>query len=191
MIAAKNFFNAGSSSSKLEFSDEEKVKIEHVRKIWNAILRIEIEEETDFFACGAGSMDVVRLVEEIKDLIQLELQNEDVFMNTSFGDFISCAITKIRGESGDQQISYSACELEVNKMNVKFPTQLFINGQFVDSDSGKTLTIINPANEKEICKVQSASVNDVDRAVSAAKCAFEEGEWSKISARERGKLLYK
>lgn len=191
MIAAKNFFNAGSSSNKIELSEEEKAKMEHVRKIWNAILRIEIEEETDFFGCGAGSMDVVRLVEEIKDLIQLELQNEDVFMNTSFGDFINCAVTKIRGASGSQQINYSACELEVNKMNVKFPTQLFIDGQFVDSDSGKTLTIINPANEKEICKVQSASVNDVDKAVLAAKRAFEEGEWSKISARERGQLLYK
>lgn len=56
---------------------------------------------------------------------------------------------------------------------------------------GKTLDSINPSDETLLCKVQSASVRDVDLAVKAAKRAFEKGEWSKISARERGQLLYK
>lgn len=81
--------------------------------------------------------------------------------------------------------------MDVNKMKIKFPTQLFIDGEFVNSDSGKVLTLINPSDESEICKVQSASPTDVDKAVKAAKKAFEQGEWSKISARERGALLFR
>ena len=82
-------------------------------------------------------------------------------------------------------------ELHVNKRDIKFPCQLFIDGQFVDAEGGRTLPTINPATEEKICDVQCASVNDVDKAVLAAKKAFEEGEWSKISARERGQMLYK
>lgn len=139
----------------------------------------------------SGSMDVVRLVEEVKDLANLELQNEDIYMNTTFEEFYNMAVAKSRGGSGVKEVVYDGVELDVNKMKIKFPTQLFINGEFVNADSGKTLTLINPTDETEICKVQSASANDVDKAVKAAKVAFEEGEWSKISARERGALLFK
>ncbi|XP_052752102.1 cytosolic 10-formyltetrahydrofolate dehydrogenase [Galleria mellonella] len=191
MINAQNFFKANDNKVTLELTVDEKQFVESARDIWKAILRIDIDEDTDFFESGAGSMDVVRLVEEIKDLANIELQNEDIYMNTTFGDFYTVAITKARGGSNKKEIVYEGVELEVNKMKVKFPTQLFINGEFVNADSGKTLTIVNPSDESEICKVQCASAADVDRAVLAAKKAFEEGEWSKISARERGQLLFK
>ncbi|KAH9636936.1 hypothetical protein HF086_016875 [Spodoptera exigua] len=191
MIAAQNFFKANEDKVTLELTAEEKQFVENVRDIWKAILRIDIDDDTDFFTSGAGSMDVVRLVEEVKDLAKLELQNEDIYMNTTFEEFYTVAILKSRGVTENAEISYDGVEMECNKMKIKFPTQLFIDGKFVNSDNGKTLTLINPTDESVICKVQSASVNDVDRAVLAAKKAFEEGEWSKISARERGQLLFK
>lgn len=191
MINASNFYKASENKITLELTAEEKQFVENVRDIWKAILRIDIDENTDFFDSGAGSMDVVRLVEEVKDLNNLELQNEDVYMNTTFEEFSTAAVSKSRGGSGTKEIVYDGVELEINKMTIKFPTQMFIDGVFVNSDSGKTTSVINPTNEAEICRVQSGSVNDVDRAVKAAKKAFDEGEWSKISARERGQLLFK
>ncbi|XP_039752081.1 cytosolic 10-formyltetrahydrofolate dehydrogenase [Pararge aegeria] len=191
MINAQNFFKTNENKVCLDLSAEEKRFVESVRDVWKAILRVDIESDTDFFSSGAGSMDVVRLVEEIKDLANIELQNEDIYMNTTFEEFYTIAILKARGAVGTKEVVYEGVELEVNKMKVKFPTQLFINGEFINSDSGKTLTLINPTDESVICKVQSASKSDVDRAVKAAQKAFEVGEWSKISARERGNLLFK
>ncbi|XP_072934494.1 cytosolic 10-formyltetrahydrofolate dehydrogenase [Epargyreus clarus] len=191
MINAQNFYKANEKKVSIQLSAEEKQFIENVRAVWKAILRIDIEEDTDFFFGGAGSMDVVRLVEEVKDLANMDLQNEDVYMNTTFLEFYTAAVLKWRGGSGSKDVVYEGIELEANKMKIKFPTQLFINGEFVNSDSGKTLTLINPTDESVICKVQSASANDVDKAVKAAKKAFEEGEWSKISARERGQIMFR
>ncbi|XP_050677566.1 cytosolic 10-formyltetrahydrofolate dehydrogenase [Leptidea sinapis] len=191
MICAQNFFKANKSKVSLELTEEEKVFVENARNIWKAILRIDVDNDTDFFESGAGSMDVVRLVEEIKDIVNIELKNEDIYMNTTFEDFFTVAIMTARSGSGNLEIEYDGVELDVNKMKIKFPTQLFINGEFVNTDSGKTLTLINPSDESVICKVQSASKDDVDKAVKAAHKAFEEGEWTKISARERGRILFK
>lgn len=191
MINAQNFYKSSEAKVTLELTPEEKSFVEGARNIWKAILRIDIEDDTDFFDSGAGSMDVVRLVEEVKDLASIELQNEDIYMNTTFEEFCNVAVLKARGGSASQEIVYEGVEMDVNKMKIKFPTQLFINGEFVNADSGKSITIVNPTDESVICKVQSASVNDVDKAVKAAKKAFDDGEWSKISARERGQLLFK
>ncbi|XP_026314184.1 cytosolic 10-formyltetrahydrofolate dehydrogenase [Hyposmocoma kahamanoa] len=191
MINAQNFFKANNKKVTLELTPEEKQFVENARNIWKAILRIDIEEETDFFESGAGSMDVVRLVEEVKDLGNIELQNEDIYMNTTFEEFCTAAVFIGRGGNGAKEVVYEGVEMGVNKMRIKFPTQLFIDGQFVNSDSGKSMEIVNPTDESVICKVQCASISDVDRAVKAAKKAFEEGEWNKISARERAALLFK
>src|ERR1700681_5000286 len=68
--------------------------------------------------------------------------------------------------------------------------QLFIDGQFVDAESGKTFVSPNPATGETFAEVAEADKADVDKAVTAARKAFE-GKWSKISARERGRILYK
>src|SRR5262249_40336234 len=68
--------------------------------------------------------------------------------------------------------------------------QLFIDGQFVDAESGKTFATPNPATGETFAEVSEAEKADVDKAVSAARKAFE-GKWSKMSARDRGRLLYK
>src|ERR671939_1433286 len=68
--------------------------------------------------------------------------------------------------------------------------QLFIDGQWCDSDSGKTFTTPNPATGETLAEVAEADKADIDKAVSAARRAFE-GKWSRMSARDRGRLLYK
>ena len=68
--------------------------------------------------------------------------------------------------------------------------QLFIDGKWVDAESGKTFTTPNPATGEPLAEVAEADKADIDKAVAAARRAFE-GKWSKISARERGRMLYK
>ncbi|XP_025831008.1 cytosolic 10-formyltetrahydrofolate dehydrogenase [Agrilus planipennis] len=180
-----------SEQVQIEYTPEEKDIVESLRKSWENILITDVEDGTDFFASGAGSMDVVRLVEEVKDIAKVEFENEDVYLAPVFDEFGLAVILKLRGGSAPAEIKYRAIELETNNMKIKFPCQLFIDGQFVDSEGGKTFETINPADESVICTVQYASIKDVDKAVKAAKKAFEKGEWSKISARERGQLLFK
>lgn len=71
------------------------------------------------------------------------------------------------------------------------PSQLFVDGKWVASQSGKTFATINPATEREIMRPAIAEEADVDLAVTAARKAFESGPWSKLSATDRGKLLYR
>ncbi|HEV3470945.1 MAG TPA: aldehyde dehydrogenase family protein, partial [Pyrinomonadaceae bacterium] len=68
--------------------------------------------------------------------------------------------------------------------------QLFIDGQWVDAASGKTFETPNPATGATLAEVAEADREDIDRAVAAARRAFE-GKWSRVSARDRGRLLYK
>src|SRR5437867_8946562 len=68
---------------------------------------------------------------------------------------------------------------------------LFIGGKWQDSVSGKTFDTINPATGEVICQVAEGDKADIDLAVKAARKAFEDGPWSKMSAAERGRCLYK
>jgi len=70
------------------------------------------------------------------------------------------------------------------------PTGLFINGQFVRGKAGKQFEVINPTNEKPICRVHEALEEDVDIAVDAARKAFDT-VWKTTASTERGKLLSK
>ncbi len=69
--------------------------------------------------------------------------------------------------------------------------ELFINGEFVPSSSGREFEVYNPATEEVLANVSEAQDDDIDKAVSAARVAFEEGEWPKLSAAERSHLIYK
>jgi acyl-CoA reductase-like NAD-dependent aldehyde dehydrogenase len=66
--------------------------------------------------------------------------------------------------------------------------ELFINNEWRPSSSGKTMPVVNPATEEVIAEVPSADKGDVDLAVAAARAALA-GSWSKLSARERGRLV--
>jgi aldehyde dehydrogenase (NAD+) len=66
---------------------------------------------------------------------------------------------------------------------------LYIDGEWVNASSDEELEVINPASEEVITKVPQASMEDVDRAVAAARRAFEDGPWPRMSARERSDTL--
>ncbi len=71
------------------------------------------------------------------------------------------------------------------------PAALFIGGRWVEPEGGRTFATENPATEEIICQVGSASAADAGRAVEAARAALD-GDWSqKMSARDRGRVLYK
>ncbi len=68
-------------------------------------------------------------------------------------------------------------------------TKLLINNRWIDSASGKTFATINPSTGEEICQIAEADAIDVEKAVQAARTAFERGPWRKTQASERGRLL--
>src|SRR5262245_41202492 len=68
--------------------------------------------------------------------------------------------------------------------------QLFINNEWRSSAGGQAIEVINPATEEVIATVPEAEQSDVDAAVAAARAALS-GPWGRMSARERGKLVWK
>ncbi len=79
----------------------------------------------------------------------------------------------------------------ISKEEVKIkPGKLFINGNWVDSVSGKTFDTLNPATEEVITSVAEGDSADIDLAVAAARKAFEDGPWNKLDARDRGRILF-
>ena len=69
--------------------------------------------------------------------------------------------------------------------------QLFINGDWVDSASGETFDVYNPSTDTVIAQCQAGNAADIDKAVAAARKAFEEGPWTKMKASERGKIIWR
>ena len=70
-------------------------------------------------------------------------------------------------------------------------TQLFIDGRYIPSLSGKTFPTINPATIEPLTSVSEGNSEDIDLAVQAARRAFDSGAWRKMSGSQRGKLIYK
>ncbi|CAH2312049.1 cytosolic 10-formyltetrahydrofolate dehydrogenase [Pelobates cultripes] len=193
MIPASQYFKS-SDTTTLHLSEEELALSEEIRAVWKRILSnvSEIENSTDFFKAGAASMDVLRLVEEVKLKCDgLQLQNEDVYMATQFEEFIQMLVRRRRGEGREEELIIDYVEKHTNNMTVRMPHQLFINGKFIDAEGGKTYETFNPTDGMAICKVSLAQVSDIDKAVAAAKEAFENGEWRKMNPRDRGSLLYR
>lgn len=67
----------------------------------------------------------------------------------------------------------------------------FIGGSFVDAASGRTFASVNPATGDTLATVAEGDARDVDRAVAAARRAFDEGPWPRMSPAERKKVLYR
>lgn len=67
---------------------------------------------------------------------------------------------------------------------------LFIGGKFVKSSGGKRFDSVNPANETTLASISQATSADVNKAVKAARAAFE-GPWSKMGGAERGRYLFR
>src|SRR3974377_125512 len=71
------------------------------------------------------------------------------------------------------------------------PRQMFINNQFVSAASGKTFPTYNPATGEVLAQIAEGDREDIDRAVKAARDAFNKGPWRRMTASERGRLIWK
>jgi betaine-aldehyde dehydrogenase len=69
--------------------------------------------------------------------------------------------------------------------------QLYINGEFVAPASPATLDIIDPSTTEAIARSPDANADDVDRAVRAARAAFDQGPWKDATAQDRGRILFR
>ena len=70
-------------------------------------------------------------------------------------------------------------------------TECFIGGNWVPAKSGKTFATVCPATEEKIADVAEGDAADIDAAAKAARKAFESGPWKTMSARDRGKLMFR
>ena len=71
------------------------------------------------------------------------------------------------------------------------PRKLFINGQWTDAASGKTFATPNPATGQTLANVAEGDAEDINRAVRAARRAFEDGPWGRMTPSDRGRLIWK
>lgn len=75
----------------------------------------------------------------------------------------------------------------LDKKRISFPSKLFINGAFVDSEEGATLEVVNPHDNSKLVDLSEGRAVDIDKAVIAANAAFP--AWAATPAAERGRLL--
>ena len=71
------------------------------------------------------------------------------------------------------------------------PRKMLINGKWVDSASGKTFQSFNPATGSVLAEMSEGDREDINRAVSAARAAFDGGPWRKMTPSERGRAIWK
>jgi phenylacetaldehyde dehydrogenase len=71
------------------------------------------------------------------------------------------------------------------------PRQLFIGGQWTDAASGKSFETPNPATGETLAYIAEGDAEDINRAVRAARKAFESGPWSRMTPSERGRIIWR
>lgn len=86
-------------------------------------------------------------MEEVKQKCGgVQLQNEDVYMATTFQSFIQMFVRRLRGEDQEEELVIDYATKDVNNMTVKMPYQCFINGKFENAEDGKTYNTVNPTD---------------------------------------------
>jgi len=192
-ISASEFLKAGDEGEDLQLNENEQAIVAKLKGMWQGILSTDnVQDDTDFFESGAGSMDVTRLIDGVTKICNgISVDAEQVYMNTSFKNFVRLVITRLRGGDTKSELKFKSVMLHGNGVDVCVPIQMLINGQFVDAKSGKTDATVNPTTEEPLCQIPEADKDDVNLAVQAAKDAFETGLWRKMNARDRGRVMYK
>ncbi|RAZ73012.1 aldehyde dehydrogenase [Mesorhizobium atlanticum] len=84
---------------------------------------------------------------------------------------------------------HGAVDYRTQAQSIRLPAHMIVNGEPVAAFSGKTYPTINPATGKVLAELPSGSEADVDRAVAAARHAFEDGRWSKLAPASRKQAL--
>ena len=70
------------------------------------------------------------------------------------------------------------------------PSNCFIGGNWLASDSGETIDLLNPSDGTKLCAIAKGNAEDIDRAVNAAEAALT-GDWGRSTAAERGRVLHR
>ena len=84
------------------------------------------------------------------------------------------------------------CQEIINANDTNLETyQMFINGEFVNAETGQIKPTYNPATEEPVAFVQVGTRNDARRAIEAARKAFDKGQWRSMDPRERARILMK
>jgi len=99
----------------------------------------------------------------------------------------SNGVPKLKFNSGWE---YAPAPESQSHIQLKERYDLFINGKFVKPSSGNYFDTINPATEERIAEIAEANAGDVDKAVSAARNAYER-VWKKMPAAERAKYIFR
>lgn len=77
---------------------------------------------------------------------------------------------------------------ELDALVASLPRQLFIGGRWSDAASGSHLTTLNPATGQPLAEVAAAEAVDIDRAVAAARRAFDDGRWTGLTPMQRSRI---
>ena len=85
---------------------------------------------------------------------------------------------------------YSSAPESSDNVEIKPSYGHFINGEFINPVKGRTFSSINPATEKVLTEISEATTEDVDKAVKAARTAYNK-RWSTLPAKERGKYIFR
>lgn len=94
----------------------------------------------------------------------------------------------------NEQTTISREQLEYSQAAKDFlarKPQLFVGGEWVDSTHGKTLAVEDPSCGREVARIVDASTEDVDRAVAAARAAFDDGRWSNLPPMKREGAIHR
>ncbi len=110
-----------------------------------------------------------------------------IFPKTNSGNFVSTEPNKLAFNDGWQ---YAPAPESTDHVTIDQRYKLFIGGEFVAPEAGRHFETINPATEEQLSSVALAGEADVDRAVKAARKAYD-GVWSKMPASERSKYIYR
>src|ERR1700681_1630989 len=70
------------------------------------------------------------------------------------------------------------------------PRKMLIGGRWVDAASGKTFATLDPSTGEVLAQVAEGDKQDIDRAVRAARAAFDTGPWRKMTVSERGRIIW-
>jgi phenylacetaldehyde dehydrogenase len=91
-------------------------------------------------------------------------------------------------------MSTATMETPIHQQVVTFigkPRKMLIGGRWLEAASGKTFPTYNPATGEVLAQVAEGTSTDIDKAVIAARKAFESGPWRKLTTSERGRLIWK
>jgi acyl-CoA reductase-like NAD-dependent aldehyde dehydrogenase len=91
----------------------------------------------------------------------------------------------------DTSMAQTAVDWRSRAQGLTLPSKTFIGGRLTDAASGRTFDVVNPSNGKVFAKLPACDATDVDRAVKAARAAFDSAVWSGMAPRARKKVMLK